>query len=82
MSTEGELKREEEQPKKDASAKVEPWTHVEQEIPVRSFTGYRVQLGGWIRNDQLAERQQEMVEEDKNKESLNEERLKVYAPKK
>ncbi|KAL3229590.1 hypothetical protein RNJ44_01726 [Nakaseomyces bracarensis] len=67
---------------KDKREKVQPWTQVEQEIPVRSFTGYRVELGGWIRNDKLADRQKEMEEEDKNKESLNEERLNVYAPTK
>ncbi|SCW00590.1 LAFE_0C07558g1_1 [Lachancea fermentati] len=36
-----------------STAPVLPWDLTQQSIPVKSFTGYEVQLSGWVRHDKL-----------------------------
>ncbi|CCF59270.1 hypothetical protein KAFR_0G02360 [Kazachstania africana CBS 2517] len=54
----------------DTDKLVIPWDKVDQEIDVKSFTGYTVKLNGWIRHDIRGQRKTEI---DEKEESANEE---------
>lgn len=70
-----EVEGSEEQPrheKQDNTKPVLPWENTKREVNVKTFTGYNLNLNGWIRKDvmeqQIVEREQVEHDEQSNEE--------------
>lgn len=58
-------------PEEDPKRPVLPWEDVDHEIPVTSFTGYKLNLNGWVRRDIRYARNQDTGEEQHNNITVN-----------
>ncbi|KOG96682.1 Ies4p [Saccharomyces eubayanus] len=54
---------------RDNSKPVLPWDHESKAVEIKSFSGYKVELTGWIRRDIRQERQKQPVSESESNAS-------------